>query len=149
MKELLDQKIPLDDVIEMDPTFAKQIVEAQTFEERTQLFEKHMEKLQVEKTPSQLIIEYSIQKIYSTKGQIKIEQLSEDIGYTDRYLRKKFEEQIGFSPKQFSLIVRFQNALKIILRNDDHDLSNIIFDQGYHDQSHFIRSFKNLTNLSP
>ncbi|MEH7336130.1 helix-turn-helix domain-containing protein [Neobacillus drentensis] len=149
MKGLLDQKIPLNDVIKMDPTFAEQIVEAQTFEERIQLFESLMEKRQAEKSPSQLIIEYSIQKIYSTKGQIKIEMLSDDIGYTDRYLRKKFEEQIGVSPKQFSLIVRFQNALKVMLNDHNYDLSKILFEQGYHDQSHFIHSFKNFTNLSP
>ena len=151
MKELLEQRIPLSEISCIDPIFAEKITEAETFQQRILIFNQFIEKMQSEKDQSHMIVEYAIQKIYTTQGLLKIDSLSNYIGYTDRYIRKKFEEYVGFSPKQFCLIMRFQNAIDIILEHEyqNYDLLDRIIESGYHDQSHFIKSFKSFTNLTP
>ncbi|SDJ15955.1 helix-turn-helix domain-containing protein [Alteribacillus bidgolensis] len=149
MRELLGEKIPLDDVMVIDPFFVEQIVSRQSFSERVHLFEKFIESL-FSDSIYQNIVEYSINQIYESKGNININQLSMDTGYSDRYIRKKFEESIGFSPKQFSEIVRFQNSLAMLFTdNNKQKLSDVVYENGYHDQAHFVKGFKKFVDLTP
>ncbi len=149
MKELLDKQIPLHDVMSIDSCIAEKIGEIRSFAERIEAFEKTLERTMLEPTYNQRIVDYSIKEIYISRGVINIEQLASDIGYTARNLRKKFEEYIGFSPKQFSQIVKFQNSLGMILTINDFHLLDIVHKNGYYDQSHLIKAFKKFTHLSP
>uniref|UniRef100_A0A942YDM6 AraC family transcriptional regulator n=1 Tax=Neobacillus citreus TaxID=2833578 RepID=A0A942YDM6_9BACI len=148
MRDLLGKKIPLEDVMPIDSSLMEQIFIGKSFNERVYFFEKFIEKLNTEKDDTSLI-EYCIKKIYLSKGTIKVSQLSVDTGYSDRFLRKKFEEYIGFSPKQFSEIVRFQNSLALIFENDRYNSLDIVYENGYHDHTHFIKGFKKFTQLTP
>jgi AraC-like DNA-binding protein len=147
MRELLGKKIPLVDLLSIDLNI-EQILIGKSFKEKIQLFEKFIERM----TPDfrhQNVVEYSIKQIYLSKGNITINQLAIDTGYSDRYLRKIFEEHIGFSPKQFSGIVRFQNSLAMIFKENSYNSLDIIYENGYHDHAHFIRGFKKFTLLTP
>src|SRR6202035_957156 len=59
--------------------------------------------------------------------------------------RKKFirifSEQVGFRPKLYLRIARFQQALNQIARAADVDWGDIVARNGYYDQSHFINDF--------
>ncbi|MGG0288826.1 AraC family transcriptional regulator [Peribacillus butanolivorans] len=146
MRELLGKKIPLVDILPLDFIMEKILV-GKSFEERVKLFEKFIKGLPSEFS-YQNIVEYSIKQIYLSKGNININQLTMDTGYSDRYLRKKFEESIGFSPKQFSEIVRFQNSLAMIFKGNNSSL-DIVHENGYHDHAHFIKGFKKFALLTP
>lgn len=52
--------------------------------------------------------------IHSSNGKLKISELSSRNHITVRQLERKFKSQIVISPKEYSNIIRFQNALKII-----------------------------------
>lgn len=152
MKELVNKFILLDDIIHIDSLTIEKIATANTFNERINIFEKFLQdnvsRSNVNTKPN--ILEYCIHKIYSTRGNITVEQLTQELSYSDRYIRKKFEENIGYSPKQFSQIVRFQNAARMLLHTPKKDnLFEIIYSNGYYDHSHFIREFKKMTNLTP
>ena len=55
----------------------------------------------------------------------------------------------GYTPKEFSRIIKFQYAIEV-LRNAPHtDLSSIALDCGYYDHSHFIKEFKRLAGDVP
>ena len=147
MRELLGKKIPLVDLMPIDFNLEKILI-GKSFEERIQIFDKFIESSTTEFSYKN-IVEYSIKKIYLSKGNITINQLTRDTGYSDRYLRKKFEESIGFSPKQFSEMVRFQNALAMIVNKTNYNSLNIVYENGYHDHAHFIKGFKKFALLTP
>jgi AraC-like DNA-binding protein len=67
--------------------------------------------------------------------------------------RKKFirvfSEQVGFRPKLYLRIARFQRALDQIARAADVDWGDIVERNGYYDQSHFINDFGAFSGLSP
>jgi AraC-like DNA-binding protein len=149
MRELLGKIIPLVDIMSIDSSIVEKIGAGKSFVERIKIFEKFIDSNISEFNYDQNIVEYSIKKIYSRKGNISIKQLSEDTGYSDRYLRNKFEKIIGFSPKQFSEVVKFQNSLGMILKTENSNLLDIVHENGYHDQSHFIKRFKEFTHFTP
>ncbi len=149
MRELLGKTVSLSDVMSIDHSVLEQIFAGKSFEERMHLFEE-FSKRYYPNMNHQDLIDYSVKKIYSCKGNINVKQLSIETGYSDRYLRKKFEETIGFTPKRFSEIVRFQNSLAtMIFTKNNYNPLDVAYDNGYHDQAHFIKGFKKFADLTP
>lgn len=91
-----------------------------------------------------------INDIHSTNGQISIYELSKRHFTTVRQLERNFKRFIGLSPKEYSNIIRFQNALSLIKKsNQNRSLLDIAFECGYYDHSHLNNEFKRNTGLSP
>ncbi|RSC93482.1 helix-turn-helix domain-containing protein [Tenacibaculum singaporense] len=86
--------------------------------------------------------------IFDTNGQINIKQLSEKLCLSQRQFERKFKEHVGFSPKSFSRIVRF-NALLGKYKKENMSLTEIAYDFGYYDQAHFIQDFKQFSGYNP
>ena len=91
-----------------------------------------------------------INDIHSTNGQISIYDLSKRNFTTVRQLERNFKKFIGLSPKEYSNIIRFQNALSLI-KNSKHNRSllDIAFECGYYDSSHLSNDIKRKTGLFP
>jgi AraC-like DNA-binding protein len=69
-------------------------------------------------------------------------------GITTRYLQKVFNQYTGLTPKLYTKINRFQNSLVLIGKNN-LSLTDVAYECGYFDQSHFIREFKSFTGSTP
>lgn len=90
----------------------------------------------------------SVQLIIRQKGLVTVEQVAAKSGYSERQLERHFKTFSGFSPKLFSRIVRFQAALNEY-GNRNKTLTEIAYDCGYYDQSHFIHEFKQFSGHHP
>jgi len=91
-----------------------------------------------------------INDIHSTNGQITIYALSKRHFTTVRQLERDFKKLIGLSPKEYSNIIRFQHALRVIKdANQDQSLLDIAFECGYYDHSHLSNEIKRNTGFSP
>lgn len=57
---------------------------------------------------------------------------------------------VGMNPKEYARIVRFQKSLKL-MQNQTENISQtqIAYQCGYSDQSHFIREFRELSRYTP
>ena len=91
-----------------------------------------------------------IQDIHNSKGQLSVYELSKRNYTSLRQLERSFKIQTGISPKKYSNIVRFQNALDIIKKADkNRSLLDIAFECGFYDHSHLANEIKRNTGLSP
>lgn len=66
-----------------------------------------------------------------------------------RHLNRMFTDSMGFSPKMFSRIVRFQYALYQMRLSTEETISHYLDDLDYADQAHFQREFKEFTGITP
>ncbi|MCM3411780.1 helix-turn-helix domain-containing protein [Metabacillus litoralis] len=149
IKEIIQQKqIPLFDVLDGYYSLFEDFYTCTTFNERIIWFKNFLKKQPLQADFNQNIIHFCLNKIYETEGLVHIKQLSSETGYSSRYIQKKFEDQIGFSPKQFSQIVRLQYTVNKLL-NMPHRLNDIIDAQGYYDEAHFYKGFKKYMTVSP
>ncbi len=87
--------------------------------------------------------------IRKNKGRVNTPYLAEKLSVTGKTLERKFSGYLGKTPKQFIRLIRFQQTLKDISINKDLDLTEYAYNNGYFDQSHFIKDFKAFTGLTP
>jgi AraC-like DNA-binding protein len=90
----------------------------------------------------------TIKYIIQTKGTINVEELAQQSFRSTRQFQRSFKQFSGFNPKLFSRIIRFQTALDEY-SNKGKSLTEIAFECGYYDQSHFIQDFKEFSGHNP
>lgn len=94
-------------------------------------------------------IQKAISIIINSKGQIKIKALLKQIHATERTFERNFKSYVGLTPKQFARIIQFQSSLNEISKAEFQKFTDIGFDSGFTDQSHFIKTFKSYTGQTP
>ena len=65
-----------------------------------------------------------------------------------KQFERLFRECVGMNPKEYGRIVRFQRALRM-MQLGSRDYADIAYTNGYADQSHFIREFRQFSSLTP
>ncbi len=93
------------------------------------------------------LIKTAVQKIVLSNGTIKIKELASILNISVDAFEKQFRKIVGTSPKQFSSIVRLTSLIN--RKYNNQSLSEIAYDYGYFDQSHFIKDFKMFTGKTP
>lgn len=94
-----------------------------------------------------LHIPAAIKTIINTKQAISVNALAANSFLSMRQFERRFKAFSGFSPKLFLRITRFNSTLnKSFL---DKSLSQIAYEYGYYDQSHFIHDFQNFSGYNP
>jgi len=85
----------------------------------------------------------------SNINQIGIEQFCSTYGIHKRQLERIFNKYIGTNPKSYIRISRFQNVIKQMFKHNYSFFTDLAFDNGYYDQNHFIKDFKDFTGSTP
>lgn len=87
--------------------------------------------------------------ITKSNGDIRIEEMSRYLGYSQRYMGKMVKNGFGMSPKTLCKYMKFQKALEYLGRRNDMDITEVSTRLGYYDQSHFVKCFKEFTGTTP
>lgn len=96
-----------------------------------------------------LMLQQATEKIIRRNGEISLTELQKEFSLSERTFERRFENSIGVSPRLFSRVCRFQSALAQLHSYDYTKLSDIAYENGFSDQSHFIRTFKEFTGITP
>ncbi len=94
-------------------------------------------------------IRKSITEIISSKGMTGIREISERQQLNLRTFERRFLKETGLSPKQFAKIIQFQNSLEQLSAKDYTKMTDVVYENGFSDQSHFIKVFKAFTGKTP
>ncbi|WP_417881867.1 helix-turn-helix domain-containing protein [Xanthomarina gelatinilytica] len=78
----------------------------------------------------------------------RVDELQQHLNLSYRSIHRLYSNSLGISPKEFLKISKFRKGIRD-LNCYDSNHAQIAFNVGYADQSHFIRDFKNYTNLTP
>lgn len=87
--------------------------------------------------------------ILKSNGKISIKEVRDRLCVTERTLERHFLKEMGVTAKQFAKIIQFNSSIKQITEADYINLTDIAYDNGFADQSHFIRTFKKFTGKTP
>jgi len=90
-----------------------------------------------------------IEAILRARGQVRIDRLARDVGWTERHLERRFSREVGLQPKTFARTVRFQHLLQTLSAIQEDDWAGIAWECGFSDQAHLIREFRRFTGATP
>jgi AraC-like DNA-binding protein len=80
----------------------------------------------------------------------RIERLSRRLGISSRHLQRRFCAAVGYGPKMFQSVLRFQRLLKLGAgKNGRASLAEISIDAGYADQQHMNREVRRFSGIVP
>ena len=123
------------------------IIQTSDFQRQIALFNAFFTPRLVRKSSS--LTHQLINPIQQCKGTIRIDQLETLTGYSCRTIQRQFRQDTGLSPKAFCKILRCQSALNSIHRQQGVSFTDLAFDLGFSDQSHFLREFKKSVSTTP
>ena len=75
--------------------------------------------------------------------------ISDHIPLSQRQLERQFQKRMGMTIKQYQRILRVKKALNSLKINPASDLAALAFDEGFSDQSHMTREFKQIAKITP
>ncbi len=137
------------DLTLIDNTFCSlwhQLAEKKMFQDRITIFSNWLTKRITCLTAREQILNnlFSL----NTKNNFSISNLSEWLCYSPRHLSRVFYEQTGMNTEQTLLYLKYLKSLQLI-HYSDLSLTQIAYVCGFSDQSHFIKTFKLFTSLTP
>lgn len=94
------------------------------------------------------IVHNAVHLIMNAGGSVSIERLASNFDISTRQFERKFKEIAGLSPKLYANVIRFQAATAHKF-SGTRDLTEIAYNCGYYDQSHFINDFRRFSGYSP
>jgi len=79
-----------------------------------------------------------------------VDDLASAVCVSDRQLRRRFAEAVGYGPKVTERVLRFRRVMKNLTDGGDTlDLARLAVEAGYADQAHLTRETTRLSGLPP
>lgn len=86
-------------------------------------------------------------RILTSRGQVRVDTLAAEVGWSRKRLWSRFHAQIGMAPKGAAKLVRFDHAVHRLVAGEA--AARVAADSGYADQSHLYRDVAAFTGLTP
>ena len=151
IKEIVNADVEIDRN-EYGSGLTESLAEAADVKQRAQILMQYLSSNQGNhsKDSAHVLEEYMRQRIYATDGNISIQMLSRETGYSECYIRRVFKEIHGISPKEFERFIRFQAFLGEITKSPEQAGSEeTALNCGYYDQSHMLKDFRAFAGTTP
>jgi AraC-like DNA-binding protein len=87
-------------------------------------------------------VDYALQRFGRAPSVLSVRDVARSTGWSERRFSQVFREQVGFSPKVWCRIQRFQLAVTQLHAGMDVPWSRLALDCGFYDQSHFANEFR-------
>ena len=79
----------------------------------------------------------------------RVTELAAEAEISHKRFIRIFADEVGFTPKLYLRVMRFQRALSRIFAAPEVDWMEVVERHGYFDQSHFIRDFREFSGFAP
>lgn len=148
--ELTDKPVDLNLVAPKKITaLQERLLNAGTTESRVTLLDHYISGLIANAPGDSPIIKYAANKLAHNPSGHGLSLVWKELHLTERTFQRMFEKNIGIAPNLYRRICQFNAAFQQLNNRRYDRLSDIAFENGYADQSHYIRSFKEFTDLTP
>ena len=147
--ELLNQQVELRDICGRSLSSSLERVSQQpTLDARRSAFETSLLNLLPSVEPSERIVNASIRWL-ARHPHGRIEKLSRLTGMSRRQLQRRISASVGYGPKAFQSIVRFQRLVHLAARVGRRSLVDLAMQVGYADQAHMTREVQRFSGCPP
>jgi AraC-like DNA-binding protein len=93
------------------------------------------------------VIDFALSSFQQAPGFAKVREVAKSTGWSERRFSQVFREEVGFSPKAWTRILRFRRAVQLLHAGVDLPWAEMALDCGYYDQSHFANEFRAFSGI--
>lgn len=148
MHVLTDTTVALSDIWhEMAEELEDKLAGLNTNEARVEMIQKYL--IQLASNKQDLQVAFWLNQAQLSGGLIAVSKLSTEIGISQRQLSRRFQQNVGLSPKEYLRVFKFICSLQHLKKYPRISLTEVACQSGYYDQAHFIRDYKEYTGHSP
>ncbi len=126
-----------------------QLLGAKSTKEKIEAIDALLMQLVMENRRTIGIIRVSTDDIMNDPGTDSLPALLEKLALTERTFQRTFKKFVGITPVQYRRICQFQATFSQLRGKEFNTMSDVAFDNGFADQSHFIRAFREFTQTTP
>jgi len=138
------------DSIPMIRSYRQQLSMAGNFTQRVQVLQSFMEKeLPCSPDHKEELLQQIKSSILENGGRESVGEIEAQFHYSARYINRIFQEKMALSVKEYSEIVHLQRILFRIKEHSYTSLTDLAMEEGYYDQAHFTRKFREYTHMTP
>lgn len=151
INNLINKETPTEQLLGKETTayLVQEITKAENTAQRIAVIEKFLLNKLSEQKMINKIVKSTVDYLLATNGDTSISTIFKNEPSKRRQLERNFKKQVGISPKQLGKVLRFQAALKMLLNQQSETFTDIAYKNGYFDQAHFIKDFKEFTGITP
>jgi len=92
-------------------------------------------------------VRFALRQFEQPLGVAAVREVARATGWSERRFSQVFREEVGFSPKVWCRIRRFQRTVERLHSGAEVPWAELALDCGYYDQSHFANEFKAFSGI--
>lgn len=93
------------------------------------------------------LVEFALDQFRRDSRVLTVREVAKSTGWSERRFSQVFREQVGFPPKVWIRIQRFQRAVRQLHSGVDLPWADLALDCGFYDQSHFANEFRAFSGI--
>jgi transcriptional regulator GlxA family with amidase domain len=126
---------------------SRRLARADGDEERVAIFQQFLVDRCSGRDPDPVVAE-ALRLIGQDPGGVRIAKLAKTVALSQDAFEKRFRRVVGMSPKAYASLLHFKRAIEAYPQARA-TLTELAFQAGFYDQSHFIRRFQAVTGAPP
>jgi AraC-like DNA-binding protein len=148
LSELIDDNLNLHDICPIEMRRIEDQIRTKTTDEaRIEVIENFLLSL-LKPDARDPLIEHAVHEILAQKGMVSVSEMAKAFHLSQKQFTRRFVRTVGAPPKLYAKLARFQHVLTMI--NDRKaKLTELAYQAGYFDQSHFIKEIRDFTTETP
>ncbi|MGA4844155.1 helix-turn-helix domain-containing protein [Streptomyces sp. G45] len=140
--------VALDDLWGRDaPRVRERLRAAGSWEERFAIAEAALARRRQERRTVAPEVAHAWRRMVRGRGQVRVEALAAEVGWSRKRLWSRFRGQLGLTPKRAARLVRFDHAVHRLAAG--HTAVRVAAESGYADQSHLHRDVMAFAGVTP
>lgn len=147
LSELTNTHAPLGDVAG-PASLRDRILEAGEPEGRLDVLQQWLMQRLLRRPERDPAIAWAVRQ-FEHQPHVRISAVADQIGRSSRWFVERFNAEVGLTPKVFSRVRRFQQALRHMHAGAAVDLADLALSTGYFDQAHFTHDFRSIAGITP
>jgi AraC-like DNA-binding protein len=147
--ELLDSRVPLEELLGTRASEASERLGAAEGREAEYLLLEGVVATSIADAAPDPLVQAAARRL-GFPGS-RVDELADALGISERQLRRRFHDAVGYGPKTLDRVLRFRRLVSQAqaISTGDVDLARLAADLGYADQAHMSRDSVRLTGMPP
>lgn len=144
--ELTNQQLPLSEFLPAD--LLNRIMETPDLKDKFDLITSFLIQKKNNATIDPIVSEV-LNKIEFSPDILETHSLYQTIPLSERQFQRRFKKTVGLSLKEYLKIKRFQRVQNILKTEKEINFTQMAYQLGFADQSHFVNQTKELSGMAP